>query len=249
MGKRIITRRRGRGRRYQVPSFNYKGPIAYPHYQGDAKVKELMHDPGHTAVMAKVQFQAKDRDGVMRTNTVQLPAHDGQAEGATITLGDDAPLAIGNVLPIANIPEGTLVYNVEITPGDGGKMVRAGGTAAIIVSHGKRTTIRLPSGNFKTLHPQCRATIGVLAGRGRHDKPLAKAGKAHWAHKSARQWPRVRGVAKNPVDHPHGGGSHQHVGRPSTVSVHAPPGAKVGRLSPKKYKKAKRLKKRGKRIL
>ena len=120
-------------------------------------------------------------------------------------------------------------------------MVRSAGTYAVVVSHGKYTTVQLPSGTMRAFPPRCRATIGVVAGMGRKDKPFAKAGKKYHAMKAkAKIWPYTSGVAMNPVDHPHGGGSHQHVGRPSTVSKHAWPGAKVGRLSSRKGGKKKK---------
>ncbi len=147
----------------------------------------------------------------------------------------------GSVLPLKDVPEGTLVFNVELTPGDGGRLVRAAGTTAVVVTQGERTVLRLPSGAFKELNPNCRAIVGVVAGAGRNEKPFYKAGKHVNAYRSlAKSAIVVRGVAKNPVDHPHGGGAHQHVGRPSTVSSGAPPGRKVGRLSPKKKSRRKK---------
>ncbi|RLF15881.1 MAG: 50S ribosomal protein L2, partial [Thermoprotei archaeon] len=144
----------------------------------------------------------------------------------------DKEVALGNVLPIGNIPEGYPVYNIEMEPGDGGKLVRSAGSYATIVSHsGDKTVIQLPSGAFKTLSSKCRATIGIPAGGGRGEKPFVKAGKKyHYARARGKVYPLVRGVAMNPVSHPHGGGSHQHVGRPSTVSKNAPPGRKVGSI-------------------
>ena len=140
---------------------------------------------------------------------------------------------LGNIMPIGNIPEGYPIYNIEIKPGDGGKMVRAGGSGAYVISHDQRNTIiRLPSGQFKTLDSLCRATVGIAAGGGRQEKPFMKAGKKWHARRGkGKNYPVVRGVAMNPVDHPHGGGSHQHVGKPSCVPRGAPPGRKVGNLA------------------
>ncbi|MCJ2520354.1 MAG: 50S ribosomal protein L2, partial [Candidatus Thermoplasmatota archaeon] len=119
-----------------------------------------------------------------------------------------------------------------------GKLCRAAGASAVIVSQGDHTVVQMPSGKLKSLSPGCRAQIGVVAGSGHNDKPFAKAGKKIGALSSkARRSFKVRGVAMNAVAHPHGGGAHQHVGRPSTVSRNAPPGRKVGRLSPKKKKR------------
>ena len=160
-------------------------------------------------------------------------ACDGLAVGQSVVFGE-ANIDRGNTLPLGQIPEGTLVYNLEKVPGDGGRFVRAAGAQAVVVSQGDRTVVQLPSGQFHTFHPDCRATIGAVAGAGRGDKPFIKVGKKFHAFRSfSKAYFGVRGVAKNPVDHPHGGGSHQHVGRPSTVGYDAPPGRKVGRLSPK----------------
>ena len=140
----------------------------------------------------------------------------------------------GSVLPLRSVPIGTLVFNIESRPGDGGKFARAAGQAGTLVSAGERPVVQLPSGQFRSFEPDCRATVGRTAGSGAKAAPLYKAGKKFHAWRStSKRYPRVRGVAMNPVDHPHGGGSHQHVGRPSTVSSKAPPGRKVGRLSPK----------------
>ena len=144
--------------------------------------------------------------------------------------------AKGNILPVGTIPEGYPIYNIEITPGDGGKLVRAGGSGATVVSHdSKKTVVKLPSGQFKTIDSSCRATVGIAAGGGRKDKPFLKAGKKfHARRKKGKQYPVVRGVAMNAVNHPHGGGGHQHVGGPSTVSRGAPPGRKVGNIAAKR---------------
>jgi large subunit ribosomal protein L2 len=200
------------------------------------RVSELAHDPGRTAPLAKVKMDNGQKTWVI--------ANEGLMVNQEIGQGSNLPVEKGNVLPVSEIPEGTQIFNIESQPGDGGKLVRAGGTFATVVSHGVKTIIQLPSGQFKPLEPQCKATVGVVAGGGRKDKPLIKAGK-HWykTRSRAKKFPTVSGVAMNPVNHPHGGGAHQHVGKPSTVSRHAPPGRKVGRLSPKrKSKKGKKKK-------
>jgi large subunit ribosomal protein L8e len=146
-----------------------------------------------------------------------------------------ASLAIGNILPVAEIPEGTVICNIEAKVGDCGKMVRASGGYAIIVSQDAEkgvTRIRLPSGSKKTISGNCRAMIGLIAGGGRTDKPILKAGRAYHKYKAKRnEWPKVRGVAMNPVDHPHGGGNQQHMGKPGTVRRDRPAGSKSGQIS------------------
>mmetsp|Transcript_14921 Transcript_14921/g.23614 ORF Transcript_14921/g.23614 Transcript_14921/m.23614 type:complete len:137 (+) Transcript_14921:378-788(+) len=119
--------------------------------------------------------------------------------------------------------------------GDCGIIARSNGAFAGIINHfthNSMTKIKLPSKNIKSLHSNCRATIGIAAGSGRVDKPLLKAGNKLFKTKySCKKFPKTRGVATNPVDHPHGGGNHQHIGFPSTVSRRSVPGQKLGLIS------------------
>jgi len=242
MGKRVGAQRKGRGGSvYRSPSHRYKAGkdgIKYTQIRGDknkekARVSNLIHDPGRTAPVAEIEYL----DG----SKAMMIAPEGLQVNQELEIGVRALIKPGNMMPLSAIPEGTPIYNIEGQPGDGGKFVRAGGTSATVVSHGVKTVVQLPSGQFKPFHPDCRATIGVIAGGGRKEKPIAKAGrKSKIARSRGRKYPKVSGVAMNPANHPHGGGSHQHVGRPSTVSKHAPPGQKVGRLSSKKKKGKKR---------
>jgi len=226
MGKRIIAQRRGKGNKYSAPSHRYKGEAKHLP-TGKGVVVDVVHDPLHTAPLARVRHESGKQ--------IWTLANEGLSVGETVESGIEAPVAIGNTLPIGNIPEGTTIFNVEKNPGDGGKFARSGGNHAIIVSHGPKTMVRLPSGKFIPLHRTCRATIGVLAGGGRGDKPFTKAGnKWHSLKSKATNYPRTSGVAMNPVDHPHGGGAHQHVGKSSTVSRNAPPGRKVGSIAARK---------------
>jgi large subunit ribosomal protein L8e len=147
-----------------------------------------------------------------------------------------AALSVGNILPVNQLPEGTIVSNCEAKTGDRGSFARASGTSTIIIGHSddlKKTRVRLPSGTRRTIPGNCRAMIGVVAGGGRTDKPICKAGNSYYRWKAKRRgtWPRVRGVAMNPVDHPHGGGNQQHIGHPSTVSRYASHGKKVGLIA------------------
>ncbi len=231
MGKNLIQQRRGRRRgRYTVPSHKFRGKIKYGN-EKEAKgtVEEIIHDPGRTSPLAKIRLESDKKMLVLATEGIEI----GREIKFTESKGD---CEIGNILPIGTIPEGFPIYNIEITPGDGGKLVRAGGSGASVVSHdSEKTVIKLPSGQFKTLNSSCRATIGIPAGGGRKDKPFLKAGKKYRAYrKKGKQYPVVRGVAMNPVSHPHGGGGHQHVGKPSSVSRGAPPGRKVGNIAAKR---------------
>ena len=230
MGKNLPTQRRGRGTSptYRSPSHRHVSDAKIPRTSGEGKVLEIRHAPGRSAPLAKVALGDLE---------FFMIAPDGLQVGQTVGIGRPT-VERGSVLALGGLPEGTLVYNIELDPGDGGRLVRAAGTSAVVVSQGGRTVVRLPSGHFKELDPRCRAIVGVVAGAGRKDKPFYKAGKHVNAYRSKAQSAIVvRGVAKNPVDHPHGGGAHQHVGRPSTVSAGAPPGRKVGRLSPKRKRR------------
>ena len=232
MGKRLRSQRRGHGSRsYRAPSHRYRARVVYPQVRtATGRVVDLVHDPGRTAPLALVRFDTG--------HVTYMLAPDGAYVGQTISIGAEAAPENGNVLPLGNIPEGRQVFNIEKFPGDGGKLVRAAGTFATVVSQGKKTTVQMPSGAFMSFPPRCKATLGVIAGGGRKDMPYAKAGKHHHALRSkARVWPYTSGVSMNPVNHPHGGGSHLHVGRPSTKSRHAWPGSKVGRMSPQRRDK------------
>lgn len=234
MGKRVRSRRRGRGTGvYLAPSHNYEIEIKHPSIEeGLGEVLEIKNDVSHTSPIAVVKLNDKKYDMI---------AHSGMYVGQKIAVGTHAPIKNGNILPLGYIPDGTLIYNIEIRPNDGGKFVRAAGTYAQIVSHGERVMVLLPSGQMRAFDPRCRAVIGEPAGSGRPEKPFIKAGnKIHAYQNKAKRPYTVRGVAMNALNHPHGGGNHQHVGRPSTVSKNAPPGRKVGRFGPVR----KRLKRR-----
>lgn len=228
MGKNLIQQRRGRARgRYKVPSHKFRGRIKY-HNKKEMKgiVEEIIHDPGRTAPIAKVRLDNNKQILVLAAEGIEI--------GREIKFTDNKEfIEIGNVLSIGTIPEGFPIYNIEIIPGDGGKLVRAGGSGATVVSHDlKKTVIKLPSGQFKTLDSSCRATIGISAGGGRKDKPFLKAGKKFIAYRrKGKQYPVMRGVAMCAVSHPHGGGGHQHVGKASSVPRGAPPGRKVGNIA------------------
>lgn len=233
MGKRLIIQRRGRGTpTYRSASHRFKGKIAYRSYDDVEKegclvgrVADIMHDPGRSAPVALVKFENGEKQLILAPESIQI--HD------EIACGISAPISPGNSLPLAQIPEGTPVYNLERYPGDGGKFVRSSGTHASLITHDVgKAIVELPSGELKAFNPQCRATIGVVAGGGRREKPFLKAGNKYYAAKAkGKKNVSVRGVAMNAVDHPHGGGNRQHPGRPTTVSRHAPPGRKVGSIA------------------
>ncbi|MFB6253491.1 MAG: 50S ribosomal protein L2 [Halobacteriaceae archaeon] len=226
MGRRIQGQRRGRGTpTFRAPSHRYKSELEHKRPEDDTVVGEVIdieHDPARSAPVARVAFEDDDERLVL--------APEGVGIGDTIEVGISASIEPGNTLPLAEIPEGVPICNIERQPGDGGVFARASGVNATLVTHERDVTVvQLPSDETKRLSPQCRATIGVVAGGGRKEKPFVKAGKKYHKMKSrGTKWPKVRGVAMNAVDHPFGGGGRQHPGRPKSVSGNAPPGRKVG---------------------
>ena len=232
MGKRLKTQKRGAGRpRYRSPGKRFKTDLNYRNYDDiektgvlTAKVIDFVDDPGRTALLMKVEFDNNERG--------YLLAPEGIAIEDELDVGVQGKLKLGSVLPLYRIPDGTYIFNIERTPGDGGKIVRAAGSYATIVSKEKNSVfVRLPSKKTITLSGECRAQLGVIAGGGRLEKPLMKAGKAHYKHKARNKlWPIVRGVAMSAYSHPHGGKQH-HVGKPTTIARGAPPGSKVGHVA------------------
>jgi large subunit ribosomal protein L2 len=139
-------------------------------------------------------------------------------------------------MALGNIPEGTAVYNIEQSPGDGGKFVRSSGTSAKVFSKSvDKVVVILPSSKKKEFRSDCKAVIGLIAGGGRTDKPVMKAGNKYHAMRAKNKlWPSVSGTSMNSVDHPFGGSSSGHKGRPTQASRHAPPGRKVGKIAPRR---------------
>ncbi|GAA0645448.1 50S ribosomal protein L2 [Salarchaeum japonicum] len=232
MGRRIQGQRRGRGgSTFRAPSHRYKAELSHKKPESDVlsgEVVDVEHDPARSAPVARVEFDDGDQRLVL--------ASEGVGVGDTLEVGVSAAVEPGNTLPLAEIPEGVPVCNVERQPGDGGKFARSSGVNADLITHERdAAVVQLPSGEIKRLSPDCRATIGVVAGGGRTEKPFVKAGNKHHKMKSrGTKWPRVRGVAMNAVDHPFGGGGRQHPGRPKSVSRDAPPGRKVGDIASKR---------------
>jgi large subunit ribosomal protein L2 len=231
MGKRIITQRRGRGfGRYKSPRHLRFTAAKHPRIrEGNGVIIDLLHEAGRIAPIAHVRFEQTEQ---------YMIAADGVAVGQEVTFGARGAVVAGNTMPVGNLPEGTVVYNVESQPGDGGKLARTAGTAATIVTRGEKTVLLMPSGKFKEVDNKCLATVGLVAGGGHKEKPFAKSGKKfHAYHGKSKAYFKVKGIAMNPVNHPHGGGGHPHVGTQSSVGRNTPPGRKVGRLAPQRKKR------------
>jgi len=233
LGKRIIVQRRGRGTStFRAATHKRIAPARYPPLASAERistvrgaVKEIVHEPGRGTPLGLIRLKT---GGEFYT---VIP--EGLDIGQEIFLGVAAPVDIGNVIPLGSIPEGTLICNIECAPSDGGKIARSSGAYATVVAHTPEgTIIKLPSGKTTCFSDLCRATIGVIAGSGRIEKPFLKAGERyHLMVAKGRTYPRVKGVAMIAAYHPFGGGRHKHPGKPATVARGAPPGRKVGSIA------------------
>ena len=187
----ITTRHRGGGhkRRYRLIDFKRKK------FDIPAKVAGIEYDPNRSANIALLHYT----DGEKRYIIAPL----GLKVGDMLMAGPNAEIRIGNALPLANIPIGSQIHNIELTPGRGGQLVRsAGNTAQLMAREGNYATVRLPSGEMRMVHIKCMATLGQVGNVDHQNIMIGKAGRSRWLGRR----PVVRGSAMNPVDHPHGGG-------------------------------------------
>ncbi|MGB5245284.1 MAG: 50S ribosomal protein L2 [Woeseia sp.] len=170
-------------------------------------VERLEYDPNRSAHLALIKYADGERRYILAPKGVEA--------GTPIMSGEEAPIKPGNALPLKSIPVGTMVHNIEMKPGKGGQMARSAGAAAqFAAKEGEYATLRLRSGEMRRVHTECRATVGEV-GHGEHNlRKLGKAGAKCW--RGVR--PTVRGVAMNPVDHPHGGGEGRTSGGRHPVS-------------------------------
>jgi len=188
---RITVRHRGGGhrRRYRIIDFK-RDKFDIP-----AKVASIEYDPNRSANIALLHYA----DGEKR----YILSPFGTKVGDEILSGENAPLRVGNALPIGKVATGMFVHNIELEPGRGGQMVRSAGAAAQIMAHdGGLTTVKLPSGELRQVRENCFATVGEVGNKSHEQVVSGKAGRSRWLGKR----PTVRGVVMNPVDHPHGGG-------------------------------------------
>ena len=211
---RITVRHQGGGhkQRYRVVDFK-RDKDGIP-----GVVERLEYDPNRSAHLALVKYADGERRYILAPKGIE--------SGAPVVSGEDAPIKPGNCLPLKSIPVGTVIHNVEMKPGKGGQLVRsAGGYAQLAAREGVYATLRLRSGEMRRIHVECRATIGEVGHSEHNLRKLGKAGASRW--RGVR--PTVRGVAMNPVDHPHGGGEGRTSGGRHPVSPWGTPtkGAKT----------------------
>jgi large subunit ribosomal protein L2 len=200
---RITSRHKGGGHRnkYRIIDFNRS--------KKDSKgiVERIEYDPNRTAYIALIKYEDEVRNYIICPQNLKI--------GDTVSSGKDSEIKVGNCLELKDIPQGTSIHNIELVPGNGGKMARSAGSSATLTGYdGEHAIIRLASGETRKVRSDCVATIGVVSNPDQKNIKVGKAGRNRW--KGIR--PQTRGVAMNPVDHPHGGGEGKTSGGRSPVS-------------------------------
>ena len=232
MGKRIISQARGKGSHtYRVKRSAFRFRIKFPSkLSGVGKILKLMDSGGHTSPLAKVSYEK---------GSFYIPAFKGVIEGGEITFVRKE-IKDGNILILGDLPVKTGVYNIESKPGDGGVFIRSAGSSGVVnKTIGDYVFVLMPSKKEKKFNKKCRVVIGIIAGSGRLDKPILKAGKQfHIKKTKSKLWPRTSAVKMNAVDHPFGSGRAKNP-KSKIAKRNAPPGRKVGLLRPRRTGKRK----------
>jgi large subunit ribosomal protein L2 len=194
-----------------------------------ATVVSVEYDPNRNARISLVEYEDGEKRYILHPHSLTV--------GTVIRSGPDAPIEIGNALPLSNIPLGTVVHNVELVPGKGGQVVRAAGASAqVAAKEGKFVTLKLPSGEVRMIRRECYATIGQVGNIDARNTSYGKAGRKRWKGRR----PEVRGSVMNPVDHPHGGGEGRApIGRSGPVTPWGKPA--LGKKTRKKKKQSTSL--------
>ncbi len=227
---RITTRHQGGGhkRRYRVVDFK-RVKDAVP-----AKVAAIEYDPNRSARIALLHYVDGAKSYILAPARIRV--------GATVESGPAADIKPGNALPLENIPTGTMVHNVELKPGQGGKMARsAGSSVQLVAKDSGYAVLRVPSGEMRRVLLTCRATVGQVGNSDHENQSIGKAGRNRWLGKR----PGVRGSAMNPVDHPHGGGEGKSKGGRHPVTPWGVP--TLGKRTRRKHKDSDKLIVRGRR--
>lgn len=226
---RITSRRRGGGhkRRYRIIDFK-RTKHGVP-----GKVAAIEYDPNRSANIALLHYADGEKRYILHPRGLEV--------GDTVVSGRDADIRLGNALPLELIPLGTVVHNIELKPGKGGQMARSAGAGVqIVAKEGDFVALRLPSTEFRRVRKECLATIGQIGNVEHNLQVIGKAGANRWRGRR----PKVRGVAMNPVDHPHGGGEGRTSGGRAPVS---PWGTKDGAKTRKKKKQSNKYIIRGRK--
>jgi large subunit ribosomal protein L2 len=227
---RITTRHQGGGhkRRYRVIDFK-RVKDGVP-----AKVAAIEYDPNRSARIALLHYLDGAKAYILAPARIKV--------GAMVESGPTADIKPGNALPLENIPTGTMVHNVGLKPGQGGKMARsAGSSVQLVAKDGAHAVLRVPSGEMRRVPLSCRATVGQVGNTDHENQSVGKAGRSRWLGKR----PTVRGSAMNPVDHPHGGGEGKSKGGRHPVTPWGVP--TLGKRTRAKHKESNQLIVRGRR--
>lgn len=226
---RVTSRHQGGGNKVQYRVIDFRrNKDGVP-----AKVAHVEYDPNRNARIALLHYKDGEKRYILMPNKVKV--------GDVLQSGSGADIRPGNALPLRNIPVGTVVHNIELKPGAGGKMARsAGASVQLVAKEGTKATLRLPSGEMRMVLSDCRATIGEVGNAEAELISVGKAGRNRWKNRR----PKVRGVAMNPVDHPLGGGEGKSSGGRHPVS---PWGQPEGRTRKKKASDAQIIRRRGKK--
>lgn len=231
MGKRIISQARGKGSfTYRVRKKAFRYQLQYPRgLEGKGEVLKLLNSSAHTAPIAKI----RSNKGIFF-----IPAFKGMIEGQQIDF--ENLVEDGSILQMKKIPIKTKIYNIESKPGDGGIFIKTAGSFATIIRFTENEVyVQMPSKKEKKFNLNCRAVIGEIAGDGRLEKPLMKAGKNHYIKKAkGKLYPRTSAVKVNKIDHPFGSGRGKNP-KSKIAKRNAPHGKRVGLLRPKRTGKKK----------
>nr|YP_009398514.1 ribosomal protein L2 [Lophocladia kuetzingii]ARW67700.1 ribosomal protein L2 [Lophocladia kuetzingii] len=217
----ITSRHRGGGHKKKYRIIDFKRSKT----EIIGTVASIEYDPNRNARIALIYYQDGEKRYILYPRSLQI--------GETIISGENAPIEVGNALPLEKIPLGTAVHNIEIKPHKGGQMVRSAGTyAQIVAKEGNFVTLKLPSSEVRIIHKKCYATIGQIGNIDASNITIGKAGRNRWLGKR----PKVRGVVMNPIDHPHGGGEGRSpIGRTRPVSLWGKPALGQKTRKKKKY--------------
>ena len=202
---RITSRRRGGGhrRRYRIIDFKRNK------FDSSGVIESIEYDPNRSPRIALVKYDDGEKKYIIAPEGLKV------GDKILSSIGNKIPFKTGNAMPIGKIPEGLLIHNIELKPGKGAQMARSAGSyARIMASEGGMVTLKLPSGELRMISEQCIATIGTVGNKSHESISIGKAGRARWMGRR----PKVRGVAMNPVDHPHGGGEGKTSGGRHPVS-------------------------------
>jgi len=202
---RITSRRRGGGhrRRYRIIDFKRNK------FDSSGVIESIEYDPNRSPRIALVKYDDGEKKYIIAPEGLKV------GDKILSSIGNKIPFKTGNAMPIGKIPEGLLIHNVELKPGKGAQMARSAGSyARIMANEGGMVTLKLPSGELRMISEQCIATIGMVGNKSHENISIGKAGRARWMGRR----PKVRGVAMNPVDHPHGGGEGKTSGGRHPVS-------------------------------